>query len=117
MRRGEGRGGLPFSPPKRAFRPQELDNRCEIRTGEANAEIRKWCAKRDWKKERAVVFLDPYGMQVVGLMVGISGVSSRDEGRPLMLGPSTGPSQHFITFYSSVLSGGPVDAVMGRHGG
>ncbi len=41
-----------------------LDNRCEIRTGEANAEIRKWCAERDWKKERAVVFLDPYGMQV-----------------------------------------------------
>ncbi len=43
---------------------QQLDNRCEIRTGEANAEIRKWCAERDWKKERAVVFLDPYGMQV-----------------------------------------------------
>jgi three-Cys-motif partner protein len=42
----------------------QLDNRCEIRTGEANDEIRKWCAARDWKKERAVVFLDPYGMQV-----------------------------------------------------
>lgn len=41
-----------------------LDNRCEIRTGEANAEIRRWCAERDWSKERAVVFLDPYGMQV-----------------------------------------------------
>ncbi len=43
---------------------QRLDNRCEIRTGEANAEIRQWCGERDWKKERAVVFLDPYGMQV-----------------------------------------------------
>jgi three-Cys-motif partner protein len=42
----------------------KLDDRCEIRTGEANAEIRKWCAARDWKKDRAVVFLDPYGMQV-----------------------------------------------------
>ena len=41
-----------------------LDDRCDIRTGEANAEIRKWCAERDWSKERAVVFLDPYGMQV-----------------------------------------------------
>jgi three-Cys-motif partner protein len=41
-----------------------LDNRCEICAGEANAEIRKWCAERDWSKERAVVFLDPYGMQV-----------------------------------------------------
>lgn len=42
----------------------QLDSRCKIHTGEANAEIRKWCAERDWKKERAVVFLDPYGMQV-----------------------------------------------------
>jgi three-Cys-motif partner protein len=42
----------------------KLDDRCEIRIGEANAEIRKWCASRDWNKERAVVFLDPYGMQV-----------------------------------------------------
>jgi three-Cys-motif partner protein len=42
----------------------KLDNRCEIRNGEANVEIRKWCAERDWSKERAVVFLDPYGMEV-----------------------------------------------------
>lgn len=42
----------------------QLDDRCCIRTGEANEEIRKWCAERNWKKERAVVFLDPYGMQV-----------------------------------------------------
>jgi three-Cys-motif partner protein len=42
----------------------QLDDRCEIRSGEANAEIRKWCGERDWSKERAVVFLDPYGMQV-----------------------------------------------------
>jgi three-Cys-motif partner protein len=41
-----------------------LDNRCELRSGEANAELRKWCSQRDWSKERAVVFLDPYGMQV-----------------------------------------------------
>jgi three-Cys-motif partner protein len=42
----------------------QLDDRCDVRMGEANAELRKWCAERDWKKERAVVFLDPYGMQV-----------------------------------------------------
>lgn len=42
----------------------QLNDRCDIRQGEANAEISKWCAERDWRKERAVVFLDPYGMQV-----------------------------------------------------
>jgi len=26
--------------------------------------LKAWCRERDWKKERAVVFLDPYGMQV-----------------------------------------------------
>ena len=34
-----------------------------IRQGEANAEIRKVC-KADWTSDRAVLFLDPYGMQV-----------------------------------------------------
>lgn len=42
----------------------QINDRCDIRRGEANVEIRKWCAERDWNKERAVVFLDPYGMQV-----------------------------------------------------
>lgn len=32
--------------------------------GEANNELRKWASKTDWKRNRAVVFLDPYGMQV-----------------------------------------------------
>jgi three-Cys-motif partner protein len=41
-----------------------LRNRCEIHSGDANDEITKWCNGRDWSKERAVVFLDPYGMQV-----------------------------------------------------
>lgn len=42
----------------------ELKEHCEIRGGNANEEITKWCQKRNWSKERAVVFLDPYGMQV-----------------------------------------------------
>jgi three-Cys-motif partner protein len=42
----------------------QLFDRCQFRTGDANAEIKEWCAARDWSKERAVVFLDPYGMQV-----------------------------------------------------
>jgi three-Cys-motif partner protein len=38
--------------------------RCDFRHGDANAVLKAWCKERDWKKERAVVFLDPYGMQV-----------------------------------------------------
>ena len=38
--------------------------RCEFRQGEANEELQAWCKERNWQKERAVVFLDPYGMQV-----------------------------------------------------
>lgn len=38
--------------------------RCDLRKDDANTVLCAWCQKRDWKKERAVVFLDPYGMQV-----------------------------------------------------
>ena len=32
--------------------------------GEANAYLEKLCAERDWRRNRAVIFLDPYGTQV-----------------------------------------------------
>lgn len=35
----------------------------QIRQGDANTEIRDLC-KKDWRSHRAVLFLDPYGMQV-----------------------------------------------------
>jgi three-Cys-motif partner protein len=38
--------------------------RCDFRHGDANDVLKTWCNERDWRKERAVVFLDPYGMQV-----------------------------------------------------
>jgi three-Cys-motif partner protein len=41
-----------------------LLSRCEFRQEDANTAICEWCAERDWKKDRAVVFLDPYGLQV-----------------------------------------------------
>jgi three-Cys-motif partner protein len=31
---------------------------------EANEYLRKWCANIDWRATRALIFLDPYGMQV-----------------------------------------------------
>jgi len=36
----------------------------QVEQGEANAFLKRWCKETDWKKHRAVVFLDPYGMQV-----------------------------------------------------
>lgn len=41
----------------------ELTSAIRIRRGEANAEIQDLC-KGDWRSRRAVLFLDPYGMQV-----------------------------------------------------
>lgn len=42
----------------------KLLSRCRFELGDANESLKQWCAKRNWEKERAVVFLDPYGMQV-----------------------------------------------------
>jgi three-Cys-motif partner protein len=41
----------------------DLQNDIRVAQGEANAEIQKLCAKK-WNGHRAVLFLDPYGMQV-----------------------------------------------------
>jgi len=35
-----------------------------VELAEANAFLRSWCSGTDWKRNRAVVFLDPDGMQV-----------------------------------------------------
>ncbi len=40
-----------------------LANNIDIRQGDANAKIQELCAT-DWRSKRAVLFLDPYGMQV-----------------------------------------------------
>ncbi|MBC7527616.1 MAG: three-Cys-motif partner protein TcmP, partial [Chthonomonadaceae bacterium] len=36
----------------------------ETLLGDANEVLSRWCAQTDWKRNRAVVFLDPFGMQV-----------------------------------------------------
>ena len=41
-----------------------LAERCTFRQEDANIAIVRWVAERNWNKERAVVFLDPYGFQV-----------------------------------------------------
>lgn len=35
-----------------------------VEQGDANALLKQWCQETDWSRHRAVVFLDPYGMQV-----------------------------------------------------
>lgn len=39
-------------------------NCVQIVCGDANAVLTNWCQQTNWQKCRAVVFLDPYGMQV-----------------------------------------------------
>ncbi len=36
----------------------------QIVPADANEHLRSWCSSSNWKRNRAVVFLDPYGMQV-----------------------------------------------------
>lgn len=38
--------------------------RAAVLRGDANTELREWARRTNWDKRRAVVFLDPYGMQV-----------------------------------------------------
>ncbi|MGC2519345.1 MAG: three-Cys-motif partner protein TcmP [Burkholderiales bacterium] len=41
-----------------------LADRCVIKQEDANRWLQEWCRTQDWKAQRAVVFLDPYGMSV-----------------------------------------------------
>jgi three-Cys-motif partner protein len=42
----------------------EIKDRIRIEVGDANDVIQKWCQETDWNENRAVVFIDPYGMEV-----------------------------------------------------
>ena len=42
----------------------KLAARISVRAADANTFLQQWCRETDWNKNRAVVFLDPYGMQV-----------------------------------------------------
>lgn len=79
---GSARIALEIDPPfdhylfidKQAIHVQQLEklktefpvlaDRIDIRCAEANAYLAEWCHRTDWRTHRAVVFLDPYGMQV-----------------------------------------------------
>jgi three-Cys-motif partner protein len=41
-----------------------ISHKISIIEAEANDFLKKWCGRMNWDKNRAVVFLDPYGMQV-----------------------------------------------------
>ena len=42
----------------------QLATRCVFKQEDANTALAAWTRERDWKRERAVVFLDPFGLQV-----------------------------------------------------
>lgn len=42
----------------------EMADRCTIEKCDANRWLQDWCRTQDWREQRAVVFLDPYGMDV-----------------------------------------------------
>jgi three-Cys-motif partner protein len=82
FRKGSARIALDVNPGFQRFvfieqnrrRATELENlksdypakasRISIIKGEANSSLQEWCKGIDWIRSRAVVFLDPYGMQV-----------------------------------------------------
>lgn len=41
-----------------------LESRCTVEHADANPWLQEWCRREDWRGQRAVVFLDPYGMNV-----------------------------------------------------
>src|SRR5580704_19750042 len=47
----------------------ELLGRCELSSVDANIALRDWSSRRDWKKERAVVFLDLMGCKWNGKLL------------------------------------------------
>jgi three-Cys-motif partner protein len=59
---------------KRAKRVSELEAlrrefpdkapKIQVERADANEYLKQWCERTDWQRHRAVVFLDPYGMQV-----------------------------------------------------
>lgn len=80
MTKGSARIALEIDPPfaryvyieKRQSRSSALehlrsefpDRAIEILNEDANAAVQRICAETDWRSNRAVLFLDPYGMQV-----------------------------------------------------
>lgn len=42
----------------------QLVSRCKVMQGDATKFLADICSNQDWKKSRAVVFLDPYGMNI-----------------------------------------------------
>lgn len=51
-------------PALKALQTEFNQKPIEIIQGDANEALKKVCAKYNWKKTRAVAFLDPYGLQV-----------------------------------------------------
>ncbi len=49
---------------KERFSPHHRFNKCEFHYADANTKLKELCKSINWNKNRAVVFLDPFGNQV-----------------------------------------------------
>jgi three-Cys-motif partner protein len=73
----------------------EQAGRIELVNGDANVYLAEWCANTDWTRTRAVVFLDPFGMEVKWpLLQAIAATKAIDL---WLLFPISGINRHLTT--------------------
>jgi three-Cys-motif partner protein len=55
---------MPFACIKEYLKSEFPNRAIDILNEDANAAVQRICRDTDWRSNRAVLFLDPYGMQV-----------------------------------------------------
>ncbi len=73
----------------------DLADKIQIVTADANEYLKQWCETMDWTRNRAVLFLDPFGMQVEwSLLEAIARTKAIDV---WLLFPFVGVNRHLTT--------------------
>ncbi len=54
----------PFAGELETLKSRFPEKSIRVESRDANSYLQDWCRKTDWRRNRAVVFLDPYGMEV-----------------------------------------------------
>lgn len=54
----------PFAEELEKLKSKFREKSIRVESRDANSYLQEWCRKTDWGRNRAVVFLDPYGMEV-----------------------------------------------------
>lgn len=73
----------------------DIASKIQIVTADANEYLKQWCENMDWSRNRAVLFLDPFGMQVEwALLEAIAKTKAIDV---WLLFPFVGVNRHLTT--------------------